>query len=170
MEYNRQVQPPQREFQASFIAPRRGRRALPSKSNTPQTSKKTAHAGRAIRSVCDSRDSIRIAGYPRTSYLHVPRAGVPAGGPRAAVHRLHGTRRARLCTELCTAFRLMLTPPSLPHRGGGGAPCRKRLRKPAVMDGTCETRSRKPLLVFRAEMAEQSPTACDDPPALPLRA
>jgi hypothetical protein len=113
VEYNRQVQPPQREFQASFIAPRPGR-ANSINSNTPQTSKKTAHAGRAIRSVCDSRDSIRIAGYPRTSYLHVPRAGVPAGGPRAVVHRLHGTRRARLCTELCTAFRLMLTPPSLP--------------------------------------------------------
>ena len=99
VEYNRQVQPPQREFHRA-----------PPPAQTP--------ASRAIRSVCglnaDSRDSIRIAGYPRTSYLHVPRAGVPAGGPRAAVHRLHGTRRVRSCTELCTAFRLMLTPPSLP--------------------------------------------------------
>ena len=83
VEYNRQVQPPsKRKFQASFIA--RARPAAPT-LRTPQTPKKTAHAGRAIRSVCDSRDSIRIAGYPRTSYLHVPRAGVPAGGPRAAV-------------------------------------------------------------------------------------
>jgi hypothetical protein len=107
VEYNRQVQPPQREFHR---APPRQHSA----HRRRDLRKKTAHAGRAIRSVCDSRDSIRIAGYPRTSYLHVPRAGVPAGGPRAAVHRLHGTRRVRSCTELCTAFRLMLTPPSLP--------------------------------------------------------
>jgi len=153
VEYNRQVQPPQREFHRAAAGHR------------PPDSRVACDT----EVYADSRDSIRIAGYPRTSYLHVPRAGVPAGGPRAAVHRLHGTRRVRSCTELCTAFRLMLTPAS-PHRGGGGAPCRKRLRKPAVMDGTCETRSRKPLLVFRAEMAEQSPTACDDPPALPLRA
>ena len=105
----------------------------------------------------------------RLTYTFPARACPPAGRERPFI----------VCTahEGCVHARSW-APPSVscssrrlsPHRGGGGAPCRKRLRKPAVMDGTCETRSRKPLLVFRAEMAEQSPTACDDPPALPLRA
>jgi len=105
----------------------------------------------------------------RLTYTFPARACPPAGRERPfIVCTAHeGRVYARSCAPpsvSCSRRRLS------PHRGGGGAPCRNRLRKPAVMDGTCETRSRKPLLVFRAEMAEQSPTACDDPPAPPLRA
>jgi hypothetical protein len=53
----------------------------------------------------------------RLTYTFPARACPPAGRERpfrAAVHRLHGTRRVRSCTELCTAFSLMLKPPSLP--------------------------------------------------------
>ena len=108
------------------------------------------------------REKCAFDRYHGTRILYLHRFEIPASG------HLH-----LVCTDGCgrsapsvSCSRRRLAP----HRGGGGTPCRKRLRKPAVVDGTCETRSRKPLLVFRAEVAEQSPTACADPPAPPLRA
>lgn len=154
VEYNRQVQPPQREFHRAAA----GRRPLPSLHSCDKKCMRI----RVIRSASPGTRA-------RLTYTFPARACPPAGRERPfIVCTAHeGCVHARSCAPpsvSCSRRRLS------PHRGGGGAPCRKRLRKPAVMDGTCETRSRKPLLVFRAEMAEQSPTACDDPPALPLRA
>lgn len=158
VEYNRQVQPPQREFQSRAAAARRGH----SLHSCPLACDKKCMRTRVIRSASPGTRA-------RLTYTFPARACPPAGRERPfIVCTAHeGCVHARSCAPpsvSCSRRRLS------PHRGGGGAPCRNRLRKPAVMDGTCETRSRKPLLVFRAEMAEQSPTACDDPPALPLRA